>query len=417
MPEWTLAGTLQQLRYRWWSFFHRRCLVGFPWFWPAHPAGHPAMVAARRLVRQQYGRDHGPVRRTLARLFAAVVWPPAVLVDLWDIRRHRGAEAVPIGRTPGAIWAALRHNVIPGEYYAYQLWKPNRKVNIDNYLYAKEGPRLFRLLNRPSQPNPIDNKLAFHELCKAHALPSPDVLAAFTPTSRMLEFESGQPPKRDLFVKPQFGLGSDGVERFRWHGGVFESHRGCRLSPDDLDSYIATRARSENRTLLVQPALSNHPALGIAPNSRLAAARLITGLTTNGSAFPICGFIYFPHSDLAAPYVSVASIDMASGRLLFGLQELCETDGSKDQLHVKSDCPLALPGWEAAVRHVKIAHQACPSFVFVGWDVAFTEQGPMLLEGNAHWCADEHQRLRGEPLGQTKFVEILAMQLRKQMML
>jgi hypothetical protein len=372
------------------------------------------MVAARRLVRQQFGRDHGPVRRTLARLIAAVVWPPAVLVHIWEIRRHRGAEAVPIEHAPGAIWAALRHNVIPGEYYAYELWKPDRKVNVDNYLYAKEGPRLFKLLNRPSQPNPIDDKLAFYEMCKAHTLPSPDILAAFTPTSRLLEFESGQPPKRDLFVKPRFGLGSDGAERFRWHGRVFESNRGCRISPDDLDGYLATRARTEKRTLLVQPALSNHPALRMASNSSLATARLITGLTTNGSVFPICSFIYFAQSDqtIAARFVRVASIDITSGRLLSGPQELCEADGSNDQFDENLDSPLALPGWEAAVRQVKIAHQACPSFVFVGWDVAFTDQGPMLLEGNANWCADEHQRLRGEPLGYTKFVEILAMQLR-----
>jgi hypothetical protein len=373
------------------------------------------MVAARRLVRRQYGRDHGPVRRTLARLFAAVIWPPAVLVHLWEIRRHRGAEAVPIVRAPGAIWTALRNNVIPGEYYAYELWKPDRKVNIDNYLYAKEGPRLFKLLNRPSEPNPIDDKLAFHEMCNAHALPSPDILAAFTPTGRLLEFESRQPPKRDLFVKPRFGLGSDGAEHFRWRSRVFESNRGCRLSPDDLDGYLATRARTENRTLLVQPALSNDPALRVAPNSSLATARLITGLTANGSVFPICSFIYFAQSDqtIAARFVRVASIDMTSGRLLSDPQELCKPHGSNDQLDGNSECLDALPGWEAAVRHVKIAHQACPSFVFVGWDVAFTEQGPMLLEGNAHWCADEHQRLRGEPLGYTKFVEILAMQFQE----
>jgi hypothetical protein len=373
------------------------------------------MVAARRLVRHQYGRNHGPVRRNLARLFAAVVWPPAVLVHLWEICRHRGMEAVPIRRAPGAIWAALRHNVIPGEYYAYELWKPDRKVNIDNYLYAKEGPRLFKLLNRPSQPNPIDDKLAFHEMCIAHALPSPEILAAFTPTGRLLEFESSQPPKRDLFVKPRFGLGGDGAERFRWHRGAFESNRGCRLSPDDLDGYLATRARIENRPLLVQPALSNHPALRVAPNSSLATVRLITGLATNGSVFPICSFIYFPQSDqtIAARFVKVATIDIASGRLLSGPQELCEADGSNDQLDENLDSPLAVPGWEAAVRQVKIAHEACPSFAFVGWDVAFTEQGPVLLEGNAHWCADEHQRLRGEPLGHTKFAEILAMRLRE----
>ena len=414
MAEWTLGGTLQQLRYRWWSFFHRRCLVGFPWFLPARPAGHPAMVAARRLVRQQYGRDHGPVRRTLARLFAAFVWPPAVLVQLWEMRRYSSAQAVPIGRAPGAVWAALRHNVIPGEYYAYELWKPDRKVNIDNYLYAKEGPRLFKLLNRPSQPNPIDDKLAFHELCTAHALPSPDVLAAFTPTGSLLEFKAGRPPKRDLFVKPRFGLGSDGTERFRWHGSVFESNRGCRLGPDDLVGYLATRARTEHRTLLVQPALSNHPALPVAPNSALAAGRLITGLATNGSVFPICAFIYFAQSDqtIAARFVRVATIDIANGRLLSAPQELCGA-GPNEHLDETAGYSLTLPGWEAAVRHVKIAHQACASFVFVGWDVAFTEQGPVLLEGNAHWCADEHQRLRGEPLGCTKFVEILAMRLQE----
>jgi Sugar-transfer associated ATP-grasp len=409
MREWTL----QQLRYRWWSFFHRRCLVGFPWFWPARPAGLPAMVAARRLVRRQFAREHGPVRRTLAWLFTAVVWPPAVLVNLWEIRRDRGAEPMPMGRVPGAIWAALRHNVIPGEYYAYELWKPDRKVNIDNYLYAKEGPRLFKLLNRPSEPNPIDDKLAFHEMCSAHALPNPDILAAFTPTGTLLAFESGQPPARDLFVKPRFGLGSDGAEHLRWHGAGFESNRGCCLSADDLEGYLATRARTEKRTLLVQPALTNHPALRVAPHSSLAAARLITGLATNGSVFPICSFFYFAQSDntIAARYVRAATIDMASGRLLSGPQEPGEPDASTDQRDENSNCPIALPGWEAAVRHVKIAHQACPGFAFVGWDVAFTEGGPMLLEGNTNWCADEHQRLRGEPLGHTKFAEILAMRL------
>ena len=151
---------------------------------------------------------------------------------------------MPIKQVPGAIWAAMRHNVSPGEYYAYALWKPDRKVNIDNYLYAREASRLFKLLNRPSQPNPIDDKLAFHEMCKAHALPSPEILAAFTPTGKLLEFELGLPPKRDLFVKPRIGCGGDGTEHFRWGGVAFESDRGRRLRPQDLGSYLATRART-----------------------------------------------------------------------------------------------------------------------------------------------------------------------------
>ena len=263
MGQRGIAGTLRALQARWWSFFYKRCLIGFPWFRPARPPGVPAMVTARRMVRRHFGRDHHPVYRVLAQVLAAIVWPPAVLVHLWEIRYFRGPEAVPIKQVPGALWAAMRHNVSPGEYYAYALWQPDRKVNIDNYLYAREASRLFKLLNRPSQPNPIDDKLAFHEICKAHALPTPEILAAFTPTGKLLEFELGLPPKRDLFVKPRIGVGGDGTEHFRWGGLVFESERCGRLRPEDLGGYLATRARTENRTLLVQPALLNHPKLHV----------------------------------------------------------------------------------------------------------------------------------------------------------
>jgi len=80
-----------------------------------------------------------------------------------------------------------------------------------------------------------------------------------------------------------------------------------------------------------------------------------------------------------------------------------------NQLDIISD-GRALPEWKAVLRYTK--HRACSNFVFVGWDVAFAEQGVMLLEGNANWAVSEYQRLSGKPLGYTKFGEILAMRLR-----
>ncbi len=72
-----------------------------------------------------------------------------------------------------------------------------------------------------------------------------------------------------------------------------------------------------------------------------------------------------------------------------------------------------LPDWDAVLLHSKVVHQACSNFLFVGWDVALTDRGPMLLEGNAGWSADEYQSLTGEPLGKNaKFIDILAGQLR-----
>ena len=73
------------------------------------------MIDGRRIVREQYGKDHAPALRALARLLTAAAWPPAVLLHLWHIRRLRGAKGVPIRRALQAVWSAMRHNILPGE--------------------------------------------------------------------------------------------------------------------------------------------------------------------------------------------------------------------------------------------------------------------------------------------------------------
>ena len=404
-----IVETLLILRARWEEFFNKRCLVGFPWFWPAGRFGERAMLDARRIVRQRFGHDYHPIPRALAKVLVTIAWPPAVLVHLWQIRRGYGAEAVPMKRAPGALWTAMRHNVWPCDYYAYELWHPDRRVKIDNYLYTSEATRLFKVLNRPSQPDPIGDKLAFHDLCNVHVLPTPALLAAFAPTAKLMEFESGRPPERDLFVKPRLGFGGDGAERFHWDGVAFQNDSACRLKPEDLCDYLETRARKENRTLLVQPLLSNHPDLCVA-NGSLATARLVTGRSTDGKVVAIFGYLYFSQLDQGRWHVE-GLIDLTTGRVMSA--PLQHTSSLTHRLHqFGSNDGCTLPEWDLALRYAKIAHRVCPNFAFVGWDLAFTNHGPMLLEGNANWSANTYQLLRGEPLGQTMFAVVLATHLR-----
>src|SRR5436190_535918 len=161
-----------------------RWRVGLPWFWPARPLTKHTMIEARRIVRRHFGRDYGPVRRKLAQVFATMAWFPAILLNLSQVREWLGPEEAKLvsKRAPGALWAAIRYNVLPSEYYAYGLWRPDRKMNVDKYLYSNECARLFKSLNRPQPINPIDDKLVFHEMCNAQAVPTPPVLAVFAPT-------------------------------------------------------------------------------------------------------------------------------------------------------------------------------------------------------------------------------------------
>ncbi len=400
-----IAVTLSSLPWTLLGVFKRRGLVGYPWFWQANPPGQHAMVEARRIVRSHFGRDHDPVRRKLAQVFVMAAWPIGVLLNLWEARRWPGPGASK--RIPGAIWAAFRHNILPSEYYAYGLWQADRRMNVDNYLYTNECTRLFKILNRPSRPDPINDKLAFYEMCEAHALPTPAVLAAFAPTGRLVDFESGGPPEHDLFVK--VSTGASRAERLRWRGIHFESSRHRRLKPEDLVGYLADRSRIENLTLLVQPVLSNHPDLRVPSNEPLAAARLVTGRSIDGEVTPIFCIMYFGLAEEITSHSNyVAMIDVANGRIMPAPPQdaPCVSMYRYRQFGCNDACRL--PDWDTALQYVKLAHQACSSFVFIGWDVAFTPLGPRILEGNANWDAATYQTLRGEPLGHTKFADILA---------
>src|SRR5207248_2639588 len=114
---------------------------------------------------------------------------------------------------------------------------------------------------------------------------------------------------------------------------------------------------SENRTLLAQPALINHPALRIPANANLATARVVTGISTHGNVIPIFGFfLYFTQTDQTrARYTAL--INVATGHLMPPLERF--SDSKTNLLQFDPDVTSFLPGWDAVLRHIKTAHQAC----------------------------------------------------------
>ncbi|MBR2735607.1 MAG: hypothetical protein IKE05_05395, partial [Clostridia bacterium] len=44
-----------------------------------------------------------------------------------------------------------------------------------------------------------------------------------------------------------------------------------------------------------------------------------------------------------------------------------------------------LPFWEESIELVKKLHNVFPEFSSIGWDIAITEDGPIVIEGNSSW--------------------------------
>ena len=62
-----------------------------------------------------------------------------------------------------------------------------------------------------------------------------------------------------------------------------------------------------------------------------------------------------------------------------------------------------VPFWGAAKRLTIEAHAALDGYAFLGWDVAFTPAGPVLLEVNEAWDAAMPQIAAQTPMGETAF--------------
>jgi hypothetical protein len=64
-----------------------------------------------------------------------------------------------------------------------------------------------------------------------------------------------------------------------------------------------------------------------------------------------------------------------------------------------------LPDWHRALDLTLRAHRVFYDFPSIGWDVALTPEGPVLVEANYNWNAVTTQQASGRPLGMNGYFE------------
>jgi hypothetical protein len=71
-----------------------------------------------------------------------------------------------------------------------------------------------------------------------------------------------------------------------------------------------------------------------------------------------------------------------------------------------------LPLWTDTKALAIAAHRAFADRVMIGWDIAITDDGPIIVEGNSSPDLDIVQRF-GAPVCNSRFGELLAWHLRE----
>ncbi|MGH6891898.1 MAG: sugar-transfer associated ATP-grasp domain-containing protein, partial [Dongiaceae bacterium] len=260
------------------------------------PDARPGDAIARETIplglraRLEFGRyiARGTLRnRHASRLYVVGARPFMFLIrTLWCLHKFgRGIAAA--GRAlhlqaVDMLRLGWSEGIDPILYPTLELYRPERRRWADHALSRFEiGNGLLKRLHK-LRPKPhgdrvnLGDKLAFHDCCRAHGLPSPRILMRATRGEpRWLEAADEGALDRDLFIKPRASRGARNslwlqrIAPFAWR-----TKHGDTWSRDDLLDYL--RRHSRKRDLLLQSMLVNHPEIADLAEQSLIAIRVFT---------------------------------------------------------------------------------------------------------------------------------------------
>jgi hypothetical protein len=279
-------------------------------------------------------------------------------------------------------------------------WEQTSNDLLQRELYGKLGVDVSLLLDKRK----TDRR------CQQAGLPIPETVA---------DFEDGQVhwwsvpeiPCRSLFTKQTAGLKGLGARRWDYQQecGAWVDGSGRSFDQDALVRELCDQSRHGG--MLLQTNLENHRDLhGLGP-SALCTVRLVTIRPPEDPKIepliatfrmPAGGSVVdnFDAGGLASPVcMKTGSLGKAVRRALASAH--LDLERHPDTGEVIAGCRL--PCWPAVVDLALAAHRCFADFPAVGWDIAITADGPVLIEGNHKWAAMVIQQTGCRPLGDTEY--------------
>jgi hypothetical protein len=315
----------------------------------------------------------------------------------------------------------FRHGILPRWYYIFSLYEAEPRSKARCFLNRFETKlATFRLLNWPGS-SPLNDKGEFAAHCAAYEIPTvAPIAAAEGGTIRWIGQEDGPLPSRDLFAKPINARGGKGAERWDFAGGG----RFRNMDGNIVDgAALLERIRSESGSVerLIQPRVVNHPQIADLSNGALCTARVMTCLNEQGEGEVVASvFRMAIGRNVTVDNIHAGGIAAEVG-LEDGVLGPASNLGEDAQLgwldrHPDTGAAItgrALPLWaetrELAVR----AHGAFTDRTVIGWDIAITAEGPILIEGNGGPDVDLLQRPMRRGLGCGRLGELMAYHLER----
>lgn len=293
-----------------------------------------------------------------------------------------------------------RHGFTVHETVGFGLLAPDA-LDVPRQLSKREAIRLQTRLNPEVLDAVTEDKVVFDAVCRSAGLPvAPTVGVLHRGGAGWMDGTVGGLPadrwhealgalRGEFIIKPSNGCHGDDVR------AIVATDSGIKdvvAGPTDARTLAAELAALPAPSWMVQRRLRNHPALdGLGADSAVHTARIVTLID---GAEPRVLFAYWRIATRGvvdnfadgARGSMMAELDPATG----AIRRVVHSDGARVR-----ELPAhpngrpwdawSPPGWGEAVALAVRAANAVRPLRTVGWDVAFTPDGPVLIEGNMWW--------------------------------
>ena len=316
--------------------------------------------------------------------------------------------------------AGFVHGVDAKSYYVHDLYRdPELLAATLTRVETKNG--LNRALQnlRGTRPGPRDmnDKLEFWRACEANGIESAPILAVVE-QGAVVWADRRETFDRDLFVKERKGRGGRFTLTYeRLSPFLYRDGTGALVNLDEVAREL--QGLSQQRRLMVQPKLANHPAIASLADQALIVFRVMTCMDQRGEPQATHGVMrllrrFEPNWPKTPDADWGCAIDPETG--VFGMltgdaPETCTRWFHDHPVTGERVAGRTFEGWPEIAEAARAAHRVFSARTLVGWDIAWTPDGAVILEGNSNPDFSYFQRVSRTPVGRSPLGPLLGAHL------
>ncbi|HOC06662.1 MAG TPA: sugar-transfer associated ATP-grasp domain-containing protein [Bacillota bacterium] len=317
----------------------------------------------------------------------------------------------PLRQSLEMLWLGVFYRLSPIEYRSFEFGKKGiGQREIRSYIRVYDAEKkLRRTLNSRAWAPMLTNKLLFNSYFSQRQIPVAKLYGMFHPQFGSDIEGNSLRTKEDLnrlisekgidqfVVKPLAGKTGVSVlvlELVEKTPGdyVFEDRGGERYDLDRLVKHMSRKVEFGQQGFIMEARIVNHPDIAKLNPSSVNTCRLVTFMNFEGEVSIILSVIRIgvkgKNTDNWHTGGLAAAIDPVTGILGEGLIRPDFPNGGWHSSHPDTGAAIKgvqVPHWDQIVDLVLKAARMTPFIRTIGWDVASTPDGPVIIEANFSW--------------------------------